>query len=96
MFAIVECDFISSSNNVIHFQVALHTVMLALVLVLAPSFWMTSSVLQVLASYWSALADQSCLTTACILLMLAWDVKVHIEYQKNGLESREGCNVAKV
>ena len=68
--------------------------MLALVLVLAPSFLMMSSALQVQTSYWSVLADQSYLTTVCILLMLAWDVKVRIDnvgYQKNGMESREGC-----
>ena len=40
-------------------QVEFHTAMLGLVLVLDPSTWMMLLVLQVLASYWSALADQS-------------------------------------
>ena len=61
-------------------QVVLHTAMLTLVLVLAPSSWMMSSVLQVLASCWSAQVDQSCLTTASILLMLVLDVKVKLKW----------------
>ena len=40
-------------------QVELHITMLFLVLVLDPSTWMMLLVLQVLVSYWSALADQS-------------------------------------
>ena len=40
-------------------QLALHAAMPSLVLVLAPSSWMMSSVLQVLVSYWSAPVDQS-------------------------------------
>ena len=39
-------------------QVEFHIAMLSLVLVLAPSTWMMLFVLQVLASYWSALVDQ--------------------------------------
>ena len=39
-------------------QVELHITMLTLVLVLGLSTWMMLLVLQVLASYWSALADQ--------------------------------------
>ena len=39
-------------------QVELHITMLTLVLVLDPSTWMMLLVLQVLASYWSALVDQ--------------------------------------
>jgi len=48
----------------------------SLVLVLVPSSWMMSVVLQVLASYWSALVIQSCPITAFILLMLVLHVKV--------------------
>jgi len=44
---------------VVLFQLGEHTAMLTLVLVLVPSSWMMSSVLQVLASYWSAPVDQS-------------------------------------
>ena len=40
-------------------QVELHIAMLTLVLVLDPFTWMMLLVLQVLVSYWSALADQS-------------------------------------
>ena len=40
-------------------QVEFHIAMLGLVLVLAPSTWMMLLVLQVLVSYWSALAGQS-------------------------------------
>ena len=73
----MECKFILSTE---HFwmclQVVLHTAMLTLVLVLAPSSWMMSSVLQVQASCWSVPVDQSCLTTASILLKLVLGVKV--------------------
>ena len=48
----------------------------SLVLVLVPSSWMMSSVLQVLASYWSAPVIQSCPITAFTLLMLVLHVKV--------------------
>ena len=47
-----------------------------LVAIVDQSTWMMSSVPQVPASYWSVLADQSSLTTAAILLMLEWVVKV--------------------
>ena len=50
--------------------------MLILVLELAPSSWMMSSVLPVQASYWSAPVDQSYHTTVFTLLMLVWAVKV--------------------
>ena len=40
-------------------QVEFHIAMLSLVLELDPSTWMRLLVLQVLANYWSALADQS-------------------------------------
>ena len=50
--------------------------MLILVLVLAPSFWMKSSVLQVLASYWSVRVIRLQPTTVLTPLMLVWDVKV--------------------
>ena len=50
--------------------------MLSLVLVLDLSTWMMLLVLQVLVSYWSALAGQSQHTTAFTLLMLVWDVMV--------------------
>ena len=57
-------------------QVELHIAMLTLVLVLAPSTWMMLLVLQVLASYWSAIAGQSQVITVYTLLMLVWGVKV--------------------
>ena len=57
-------------------QVELHITMLSLVLVLDPSTWMMLLVLQVLVSYWNALAGQSWCITVIILLMLVWDVKV--------------------
>jgi len=41
-----------------------------LVLAVDQSFWMMFSAAQVLVSYWSALAGQSCPTTASTLLML--------------------------
>ena len=50
--------------------------MLTLVLVLDPSTWMMLVVLQVLASYWSVIADQSQVITVLTLLMLVWGVKV--------------------
>ena len=40
-------------------QVEFHIAVLSLVLVLAPYTWMMLLALQVLVSYWSALADQS-------------------------------------
>ena len=57
-------------------QVIFHITMHSLVLVLDPSTWMMLLVLQVLASYWSALAGQSCSTIALTLLMLVLGVKV--------------------
>ena len=48
----------------------LHIAMPTLVLVLDPSTWMMLLVLQVLASYWNALADQSLHMTVFTLLML--------------------------
>jgi len=48
----------------------------SLVLVLVPSSWMMSSVLQVLASYWNAPVIQSCPITVFTLLMLVLHVKV--------------------
>ena len=57
-------------------QVEFHIGMLSLVLVLDPSTWMMLLVLQVLASYWSALADKFQVTTVFTLLMLVWGVKV--------------------
>ena len=50
--------------------------MLTLVLVLAPSFWMKSGVLQVLGSYWSVLVIQLQPITVLTLPTLVWDVKV--------------------
>ena len=57
-------------------QVELHIAVPSLVLVLGPSTWMMLLVLQVLASYWSVLADQSWHMTVITLLMLVWGVKV--------------------
>ena len=57
-------------------QVEFHIAMLGLVLVLDQSTWMMLLVLQVLASYWSALAGQSQVITVLTLLMLMWGVKV--------------------
>ena len=54
--------------------------MLILVLVLDPSTWMMLLVLQVIVSYWSALADQSQHITVFTLLMLVLDVKVTYNY----------------
>ena len=48
----------TTNLNVSVVQVEFHIAMLSLVLVLAPSTWMMLLVLQVLVSYWSALADQ--------------------------------------
>ena len=56
----------------------LHITMLSLVLVLDPSTWMMLLVLQVIANYWSALADQSWHITVIIVLMLVWVVKVFL------------------
>ena len=57
-------------------QVELRIAMLTLVVVLDQSTWMMLLVLQVLVSYWSVLAGQSCHITVFILLMLVWGVKV--------------------
>ena len=57
-------------------QVELHITMLSLVLVLAPSTWMMLLVLQMLISYWNALADKFWHITVIIMLMLVWVVKV--------------------
>ena len=48
----IRCFFFSG------LQVEFHIAMLSLVLVLDPSTWMMLLVLQVIVSYWSALADQ--------------------------------------
>ena len=53
-----------------------HIAMLILVLVLDPSTWTMLLVLQVLVSYWSALAGQSQVITVFTLLMLVLGVKV--------------------
>ena len=53
------CLSLSQMTTNIVLQVELHIAILSLVLVLDPSTWMTLVVLQVLASFWSALADQS-------------------------------------
>ena len=57
-------------------QVVLHIAMLGLELVLDLSIWMTFLALQVLASYWSALAGQSWHITVITLLMRVLGVKV--------------------
>ena len=57
-------------------QVELHITMLSLVLVLDQSTWMMLRVIQVIASYWSVLADQSWHITVITLLMLVLGVKV--------------------
>ena len=57
-------------------QMGFHITMLILVLVLDPSTWTMLLVLQVLVSYWSALADQSQVITVYTLLMLVLGVKV--------------------
>ena len=51
-----------------------------LVLAVDQSLWMMSSVPQVPANYWSALADQFCHTTVVTLLMLVWGVKVSVVF----------------
>ena len=67
---------ISLYTTLILVQVELHTTVLSLVLVLVPSTWMMLLVLQVIVSYWNALAGQSWCITVIILLMLVWGVKV--------------------
>ena len=57
-------------------QVEFHMPMPTLVLVLAPFIWMMLLVLQVIVSYWSALAGRSWDITVLILLMLVLGVKV--------------------
>ena len=52
------CKYVFISGSSI-LQLGLHIAMRTLVLVLAPSSWMMSSVLQVLTSYWSVPVDQS-------------------------------------
>jgi len=64
-------------------QVEFHTAMLTLVLVLDPSTWMMLLVLQVLASCWSAPADQSQVITVYTLRMLVLDVKVILSELQN-------------
>ena len=54
----------------------LHIAVLSLELVLDQSTWMTFLALQVLASYWSALAGQSWNITVITLLMRVWGAKV--------------------
>ena len=60
-------------------QLAGHSEMLSLELVLALSSWMMSSAAQVLASYLSVPVDQSCPMTAFTLMMLVLGVKVHVQ-----------------
>ena len=79
-------------------QLDLHIAMLTLVLVLVPSTWMMSSVLQVLASYWSAPVGQSYLITVFTLLMLVWDVKVSVFcciYDGRFMLSSSGLQISK-
>ena len=57
-------------NYLLFLQVELHIATLSLVLVLDPFIWTMLLVLQVLASYWSALAVQSWYITVFTLLML--------------------------
>ena len=59
-----------------YMQVARYIPMLTLVLAVDQSSWMMSGAPQVLTSYWSVLADQSCPTTVTTLVMLVWVVKV--------------------
>ena len=54
-----------------------HTEVPSLVLVLALSFWMKYSAVQVLVNYWSVPVDQFCHMTALTLMMLVLGVKVH-------------------
>ena len=57
----VQCDQEFLLNLMFFFcnKVEFHIAMLSLVLVLVPFTWMTLLVLQVLVSYWNALAGQS-------------------------------------
>ena len=57
-------------------QVEFHIATLSLVLVLDPSTWMMLLVLQVIVSYWSALAGQSWYIIVLTLPMLVSGVKV--------------------
>ena len=57
-------------------KVEFHITTLSLVLVLGPSTLMMLLVLQVLVSYWSALAGQSYNITVITLLMLVLGAKV--------------------
>ena len=66
-------------------QVAFHIIMLTLVLVLDPYTWMMLLVLQVLVSYWSALAGQSQHITVFTLVMLVWGVMVIYKHIGNKL-----------
>ena len=75
-------------------QVELHIAMLSLVLVLGPSTWMMLLVLQVLASYWSALAGQSQHITVFTLMMLVLDVKVNYNYSNEDLVLSNSCTLA--
>ena len=59
-------------------QVELCIAMLSLVLVLDPSTWMMLLVLQVLLSYWSAIAGQFQVITVLTLQMLVLGVKVSL------------------
>jgi len=53
-----------------------HLEMPTLVLGVGQFSWMKLNALQVQGSYWSAPVFQSCPTTATILMMLVWLVKV--------------------
>ena len=67
---VVQCEGFFESGAYPMLQVIFHITMLSLVLVPAPSSWMMLLALQVLASYWSAIADQYYHTTVITILML--------------------------
>ena len=68
----MQFHFVASTYT----QVARFILVLTLVLGVHRSSWMISSVPQVLTSYLSVQAGQSCHTTVTILMMLVWVVKV--------------------
>ena len=73
------CSVCEQATNLLFFsglQVEFHIATLSLVLVLDPSTWMMLLVLQVIVSYWSALAGQSCYIIVLTLPMLVSGVKV--------------------
>ena len=74
-------------------QMVGHSAMLTLVLELAPSSWMMSSVFQVPANYWSVLVIQLQPITVFTQLMLVWDVKVGgVATFPGGLERTIQCS----